>query len=173
VTPDGDSYREPRNEERDRVKPIWNIVTTREEWAAVDHKLGWDHEGLHLGYYKRSTRRSYDLGALRDASDREHGVRQPSAEELGRIRRFVIDELNRRSREGRLGSRLEGVLQNGTEQTSYWCPQNAVVLGAWLTLLVALVAVPTMFVRPRSVVDQAPAKPIATADRCDDPESQA
>jgi len=165
VTPDGDSYRVPPNEERDSVKPLWNIGTSTEESATVTRKLGWDHEGLHLGFYKRSTRRSYDLWV--PDFDREH------AEELERIRRFVIDEMNRRSPQERLGSRLEALLQNGTEQTSYWCPQNAVILMTWLALLVALVAASAMFIRPRRVVDQGLGKPGATGVGSDDPKFQA
>ena len=128
VTPDGDSYREPPNEERGSVKPLWNIGTSTGESATVTRKLGWDQDGLHLGFYDRRTRRSYDLWAARDDLAREHGFQRAPAAELERIRRFVIDELNRRPPQKRLGSRLEAVLQNGTEQTSYWCSQNAVVL---------------------------------------------
>ncbi len=151
VTPDGNSYRSVPSKEWDSVKPLWNIGRSTEESATVTRKLGWDHEGLHLGFYKSSTRRSYDLWAIRGDLDREDGVQVAPAEELGPIRRFVIDEMNRRSPQDRLGSRLEAVLENGTEQTSYWCSQNAVVLAAWLTPLVALVATLAMFIRPHRV----------------------
>jgi hypothetical protein len=159
-------------EKLDSVKPLWNIGTSTGESATVTRKLGWDQDGLHLGFYERRTRRSYDLRATRADRDVKHLVEPPS-KELERIRRFVIDELNRRSPKERLGSRLEAVLQNGTEQTSYWCSQNAVVLMTWFTLLVALVAASAMFIRPRRVVDQGMGKPGATGDGSDDPESHA
>ena len=168
VTPDGDSYHCVPNEERDSVKPLWNIGKTTAESTTVTWKLGWDHEGLHLGFYKKSTRRSYGLWAFQ--SDREPGLQRAPAEEVERIRRFVIDEMNRRWPQERLGSRLEAVLQNGTQQTSYWCVQNVVILMTWLTLLVALVAASAMFIRPRRVVDQGLRKPGATGVGCDDPE---
>src|SRR5262249_43534215 len=81
------------------------------------------------------------------------GVQNDSASplrvgEIGRLKPLVIAELNRRGEH--LGDRLEALLANGLEESSYVCPQNAVTLLGWLSLPMAVIAIGSMLVRPRS-----------------------
>ena len=72
------------------------------------------------------------------------------AEDIRQLRPQVVDELNRRNPAAHSGDRLEGLLTDGLEETSYVCPQNALILLSWLSLPMALVGLGSMFIRPRS-----------------------
>ena len=152
VTRDGNSFRFVPLKQSEEVKPLWAVSWDVGRHDEVTWAMGWDRDGLSLGFYKMYTRRSYRLaGATQFGGYRGPDLMTP--EEVQQLRPLVVAELNRRSPNDRLRARVEELLKNGMEETSYRCVQNAVILLAWLSLGVALLAVATMFFRPRSAAD--------------------
>jgi hypothetical protein len=73
-------------------------------------------------------------------------------EEIRRLRPLIVAELNRRNPPAKLGDRLEKMLDDGLEASSTsFSPQNNLILLSWITEPIALVALCSMFVRPRAV----------------------
>jgi hypothetical protein len=62
--------------------PLWNMGRSTEESATVTCKLGWDDDGLHLGFYERTTHRSYVLTPRPYPFNRDRPI-YPSAGTVG------------------------------------------------------------------------------------------
>jgi hypothetical protein len=149
VTRDGDSFRFVQANEPDIGKPLWSVNVVLHDTATVH----WQTHYILPGLFHRESRWTYDLDAHRfDANwkgDNENPFIMP-AEQVRQLRPLVVAELNRRNPAAKTGDRLESLLTDGREASSYVCPQNAVVVLSWLSLPMALAGLCSMFIRPRA-----------------------
>jgi hypothetical protein len=151
VTPEGKGFRFVPFGQYAGVTPLWAVNTSiRDEWT-VRCPPG----SLLPGFYQRQSRWTYALSSNRldDAwqNDREH-LFLPTTE-LDELRPAIVEELEQRAPGQHLGQRLERLLQDGLQESSSVCVQNAVILLGWILLGLALVAVLLMFVKPRASKD--------------------
>ena len=122
------------------IGPLWAVNLSSEHWTDVGRRLRppTDPGGAGLGFFRRRDRWHYGLTAMRydvGARTAPPGTRWlPDAEAAG-LRPLVIAELDRRA-EGR-GGELAALLDSGVRRESWICPQNALVLAAWLSIPLA------------------------------------
>jgi len=166
VARDGDSFRFVPFGEHKGVKPLWAVNVALHDEGSVH----WETHYFLPGFFRRDSRWTYELTALRFDDDWKGDQESPyilPVEQVQRLRPPVVAELNRRNPVAQRGSRLEGMLTEGLQETSYICPQNALILLGWLSVPMALVGLSSMFIRPRSARAEArgAAEPNATPDR--------
>ncbi len=170
VARDGASFRFVPFGQHKEVKPLWAVNVIVQDMGTVR----WESHFFVPGLFLKESRWTYELTSHRFDDDWKGDKENPfmlPAEEVRQLRPLVINELNQRQPSAKLGDRLEGMLTTGLEERSYLCPQNAVVVLAWLSLPMAVVGLCLMFVRPRShpVAARGSAEPNAAADGGRDP----
>jgi hypothetical protein len=165
VTQDGGSFRFVSLGEYEAVRPLWTLNPRIEETHRMEWELGWESGQPRFGFYKRTSRWNYRLSGNRMDGvfkDDELGPLFLSEAQLNDLRPLVISELNRRKPGERQGDRLQALLSSGVECTSYACLQNALVLVAWLSLPLSMVALVAMFVEPRGTRTDGAVQPSPT-----------
>jgi hypothetical protein len=157
VTREGQSFRFVPSEQQEDVMPLWAVSRTTRYLSTTDWSIGLKSGSFHPGFYRRNSRWTYELFSHSFGknwnTDKSH-PRELTQSELEQLRPQVIELLNQRSPNERLGDRLEQLLETGIEKTSYLCVQNALILAAWLSFLPALAALVAMFVNPKQVLDK-------------------
>jgi hypothetical protein len=157
-TPAGDSYRFVTFGQHQGVTPLWALTTTIMEQTKVTWSSGRAESASHgsfrvtPGFYQLCGRWTYSLFANRFGeklpSDKKDWF-LPTAE-LDKVRPLVVAELNRRFPSERRGDRLDRLLTQGTAWSGWLCKQNIAILLTWLSFVLALAAICSMFVRPRA-----------------------
>ncbi len=152
VTRDGDSFRFVPWEEQQNVTPRWALTCQTTANSKIVWSVGWGSKTA-FGFWTRSGSWRYSLEATRfDTARKSDEPPWLAADDLKRLRPLVIEELNRRSPREHRGDRLAQLLDEGLERSSDICIQNAVILLAWLSLLIALLSIIAMFIKPRRSV---------------------
>jgi hypothetical protein len=154
-TPDGDSYRFVTFGQHTGVTPLWALTTEVREQIEVTWSSGWVESASHgsfrfaPGFYQLSGRWTYNLFATRFGerpSDKKDWFL--STAELDKVRPLVVAELNRRFPSEKRGDRLDRLLTQGTAWSGWLCKENIAILLTWLSFVLALAAICSMFVRP-------------------------
>jgi len=157
VTKTGKTFRFVPFGSEQNVRPLWFIkVSVGDLGGAVRWQFGWVDRQLILGLYKRERGWLYMLGSAPvEGSFKDGKVTVPhlTESELKIVRALLIEELNGRYPDEHLGSQLEQALAGGVEQVSYMCMQNAIIIILWLSLVLAMAAVWTMFLPQAAPVD--------------------
>jgi hypothetical protein len=149
VARDNDSFRFVPWDNPQHITPLWALTCTITSNIEMNWNLGLG-DGGGFGFWKQSGRWRYELAAHR--FDKEWKSGEPlmlPADDMNRLRPLVIDELNRNSPNERRGDRLAKLLDQGIERTSYVCVQNAVILLAWVSVVIACLSFVMMFIKPR------------------------
>ncbi len=137
VTPEGDSYRFIEFGQHTGITPLYAVTRMVTANQSVTRALGWSADGLSLGFFRQQAAWRYTLTAHRfDAqwkSAADGDVMLPPAE-IDKLTPLVIAELNQRAESK--GERLKQLLAHGLTVESVLCWQNALVLLAWLALVV-------------------------------------
>ena len=147
VTPERDSYRFVGylNGEWKMFKPVYvvnRMSTARQEGTRT---FGWDAKnGASLGFFHQSANWRYQIRAMHiDWKSAADGPLELGPAELTKLTPLVFSELEKLA-PGR-GERLVDLLQHGREAETVASWQNLVVLLAWLTLPLAVIALFLMF----------------------------
>lgn len=149
VARDGRSLKSIPFRESKGVKPLWDVNVIVNEKST----LSWDKGRWIPTLFRRTSHWSYELTAHRFDSDWKGESANSfamSATEVNDLKPQVIAELNQRQPSEGLGDRLDDLLTNGINEASYICPQNAIIVGSWLALPMALIGLLSMFVAPQA-----------------------
>ena len=151
VVRNGESFRFVPLSDRKRGTPFWRVWTVM---CQTDEYFSRGENYLTAAVVRREVHWSYDLEARRidgGDGDKENPSELPP-EQIRQLKPLVVAELNRRNPPDKLGDRLVKMLDNGLEASSTsFSPQNGLILLSWITAPIALVALGSMFVRPRAV----------------------
>jgi hypothetical protein len=133
-------------DQKTKVKPVWYVMPSlrEQEENPVQWQFGWDGRRFNLGFYRRHSKWTYTL-VLYDYPKAKNPPLELSAENMKSIRPLLVEELNRRFPKEEAGKKFDNLLDSGMEETSYLCPQNGVMIVAWLLLLPTVFAVKEMF----------------------------
>jgi hypothetical protein len=127
-------------ERRGAVKPLWSVNPVVKEECTSTRHLGWNCEGPSFGFFRVTCRWTYQLMAIPfDGENNGPETVLPDAD-TQKLRPLVAEELNRRSGARQLGAELTTLLDKGARKESSLCPQNLVVLAAWLLVLQGVLA---------------------------------
>jgi hypothetical protein len=147
VAREGDSFRFVPYGEHMGVSPLWEINVVRRS----SESLHWTRRYYIPGLFRMEGRWTYGMAAYRFDGDRKGDAENPVTlpeDQARQLSPLVVAELNRRHPSARLGGRLEAILTDGVEATSYAYPQNALILLAWFSIPMAVVGLCLMFFRP-------------------------
>ena len=151
LTPHGNSYRVVTFERFRDFNQVYAVGLVTTETTTVTRQLGVNP--AHLGFFKTTTRRTYQLAASRFDSNRPPENPWLSAPEVAKIKPLVVAELNRRSADHLLGQRLSEVLQSGVvSDCPRLCLQNVIVLAAWCALALSLLAFAALLIPRRKAL---------------------
>jgi hypothetical protein len=148
ITRQGETYRFVPFSEQKGVKPLWAVSVI----TSARYNLKWDTRHYLPGLFRRQASWTYELTANRfdpDWKDDKLNALTLPAEQIRLLRPLIVAEMNRRDPAAQRGDRLERLLNNGLEEKSLFCPQNAVIALGWLSVPLAFVGLCSMFVRPR------------------------
>ncbi|WP_165252089.1 hypothetical protein [Paludisphaera soli] len=125
------------------------VQTTHRE--SVSRRLGWSPGATFpdLGFFRRRDSWRYELTGQRYDAAGKSLPRESwwlPADEAAALRPLAVAELDRRSGPARRGAELARLLDEGAERESWASWQNALVLAAWLSVPMALLAC----VRPKA-----------------------
>lgn len=146
VTREGDSFRFISLEESQKITPVWSVSRMSLARTETLWRLG----GGHFGFFKLLGDWQYKLDAHRFDKAWKVGVDPVSLSQadLAVLQPLVIAKLNQDFPAEKRGDRLTELLEHGVQTSSYDCPQNAVILLAWLSLALAAASIVAMFVKP-------------------------
>jgi hypothetical protein len=144
----GDSFRFVPFGQHKLAKPLWSVDPGIATQSTISWGLGQDADGIHFGFYKRTTQWRWSLNTHRfdeESSEKSHEETSLNDTEMLKLRPVLMAELNNRSGGKHWGDVFDKVLHEGRQTSSYLCLQNALILLAWLSLVAALSAVGAMF----------------------------
>jgi len=148
IAPTENGFRFLTFRESKGIAPLWAIGVEVHETAQTD----WRVKDLMPGLIHRSSRWTYSLTSNRFDEgwqrDKSHPFSLPD-ETLRSLRPAVVAELNRRD-STKKGDRLEALLKEGLQESSYRCPQNIIVVLTWISIAMALASVAVMLLAPPS-----------------------
>ena len=154
LAPEGGSYRffslkDPAWPKLGLVYSVSRMITDNQQ---VTRTLGWGaNGGASLGFFHRSATWRYQLKAMQFGKNQDNA--RPFMipdDEMVKLRPLIVAEMERR--EAGRGTFLNKLLTEGVEATSYVCWQNLIVLLAWFSLplaVLALLAAISSAMRPR------------------------
>ncbi len=152
ITRDGDDYRVVQRDAARETIPVWAVGRSVTKRFSVER---YADLGVLPGFYLLSGHWEYTLHVSHFGKhwepDEQHPARLASTD-VEQIQPLVVAELNQRSADGNLGDRFTDVLQNGSDRATWLVYQNLLSGLAWLSVLMAIVAVLCMF-RPDSASD--------------------
>jgi hypothetical protein len=146
VAREGGSFRFVPWDNPQGIAPLWAVTCTITSHNEASWSLAAGDQA-DFGFWKQSAKWRYVMSATRFDKDWKSG--EPPllpTEDVVRLRPLVIEELNRRAPNEHRGDRLAELLDHGIERSSFVCAQNAVILLAWLSSAMALLAFVAMFI---------------------------
>jgi len=148
ITRDGNSYRFRTLQESKGVSPLWAVglavhETSQVDWSVKQFVPALIHRSSHWTYNLTSNR--FDEGWQKDQTN---PFSLPDKTLLP-LRPAIVAELNQRDSTHK-GDRLEALLNDGLHESSYWCPQNIVVVLTWISIGMAAVAISMMLANRQS-----------------------
>ena len=148
---EGPSFRFVAFDQAQEVQSLWAVAPKVRRRAVTDLPV---YYGVLPGFYRQAAHWDYQLEAVRFGEARQVAKAEPfwlPPEDLERLRPLAVVELNRRSGEQRWGDRLQKLLETGADRESFLCLQNVLLAAAWLAVVLAVVAIISMFIRPAGV----------------------
>jgi hypothetical protein len=145
-TREGGTYRFITWDQTPKFTSVYKVMKATIVNQSTTRKIGWDNEGLSLGFFHqkgswmpRLEPQPIGEDAGNTASRSVNGViTWMEQSEIDTVLPLVVRELDKR--EARRGARFQEMLRDGVVMDSIICWQNGVVLVAWLSLPLAVLA---------------------------------
>jgi len=144
--PEGGTYRFITWDQTPKFKSVYRVMTATIANQMVTRNIGWDKDGLSFGFFHRKGNWRPVLSPQPMSEDA--GKIEPSLvngvmtwmeqSEIDKVLPLVVAELDKR--EAGRGARFQEMLRDGVVAGSFICWQNLVVLLAWLSLPLAVLA---------------------------------